>query len=63
MGKGILDFIVDNLNEIEEKNGRGGRWTALHSEPVELVETPRGIRHRDIRTGKFLADVDLPEGD
>ena len=63
MRKGLMDIIVESLNEDEEQSGRGGKWTSLHSEPVELVKTPAGVRHRDIRTGKFLADADLPEGD
>ncbi len=54
---GLLDFMVDILNEQEEKRGSGARWEALHSEPVELVETPGGIRHRNIQTGKFEKEV------
>lgn len=50
---GLMDTLVGILNEQEEKRGSGARWEALHTEPVELVETPSGIRHRDIRTGRF----------
>ena len=50
---GLMDFMVEILNEQEAKRGSGARWEALNTEPVELVETPGGIRYRNIRTGKF----------
>ena len=54
---GIMDLIVETLNEQEEKRGSDARWEALHTEPVELVETPASVRHRDIKTGKFTREV------
>lgn len=57
---GLMNVLVDILNEQEEKRGSDARWQALHTEPVELVETPNGIRHRDIRTGKFTGQEEMP---
>lgn len=54
---GIMDLIVETLNEQEEKRGSSARWETLHTEPVELVETPTGVRHRNIKTGKFTREV------
>ena len=55
---GILDMIVEefnnNLSEEQKKNGY--KWERLGSAPVEIVETPNGTRHRDVKTGKFTAD-------
>lgn len=53
---GLMDIIVAELNKAEEKKGSEGRWERLHSKPVELVETPRGIHRRDTETGRFLSD-------
>lgn len=50
---GLLDLIVDTLNDLAEERGEERAWEALHCDPVELVETPNGIRHRDIQTGRF----------
>lgn len=52
---GLMDLIVDTLNEQEEKRGSDARWERLNTEPVRLVETSHGVRHQDIRTGKFKA--------
>jgi hypothetical protein len=53
---GLLDIIVEELNKQEEEDGREGRWERLHNKPVELVETPHGIRRRDPETGLFIGD-------
>ena len=53
---GLLDIIVDELNKREEENGTGCKWERLHSNPVEIVETPRRNRHRDIESGQFTKD-------
>lgn len=55
---GLMGIIVSELNKHEEDEGREGRWERLHSKPVELVETPRGIRKRDPKTGLFVDDED-----
>ena len=54
---GIMDLNVETLNEQEEKRGSGTRWEALHTEPVELVETPTGVCHRNIEIGEFTREV------
>lgn len=53
---GLLDMLVDELNKREEEEGREGKWERLHKRPVELVETPHGIRRRDPVTGLFVDD-------
>ena len=52
---GLMDLIVAELNKQEEEGG-DGRWERLHRKPVELVETPHGIRKRDPETGLFIGD-------
>ena len=55
---GLMDIIVAELNKQEEEEGRDSRWERLHRKPVELVETPHGIRRRDPETGLFVNDED-----
>lgn len=53
---GLLDIIVEELNKHEEEEGSDGNWERLYSTPVELVNTPTGIRCRDPKTGRFVED-------
>lgn len=50
---GLMDIIVETLNEQEKENGSDTRWERLHTKPVEIVDTPRGRRYRDPKSGKF----------
>lgn len=51
----MLDLLTEIMNEnlTEEQKQNGEKFERLHSKPVELVETPNGIRHRDIKSGQF----------
>ncbi len=51
---GLMDIIVEMLNEQEKENGSDTRWERLHTKPVEIVDTPRGHRYRDPKSGKFI---------
>ena len=51
----LLDLLVSELNEEESRAGSSHRWKRLHSTPLEIVETPKGNRQRDIQSGKFTA--------
>lgn len=54
---GLMSIIVATLNEQEKENGgTGNEWVDLHTKPVELVETPHGIIHRDVETGRFTKE-------
>ena len=52
---GILDMLVEELNNglSDEQKANGDKIERLHTEPVELVETAHGIRHRNVTTGQF----------
>ena len=50
---GLMNIIVETLNEQEKENGSDARWERLHTKPVEIVDTPRGRRYRDPKSGKF----------
>lgn len=51
----IMDLIIEELNNdlTEEQKANGEKFERLNREAVELVKTPNGIAHRDVKTGKF----------
>lgn len=52
----LMNLIIETLNDEAEERGEGRPWEAMHCEPVEIVETPSGIRYKDVKTGKFKAE-------
>lgn len=52
----IMDLIVEEMNKSlsEEQKASGEKFERLHSEPVQIVETPTGNIHRDVKSGKFV---------
>ena len=46
---GILDCLVDVLNESEDEAGTGGKWKRMHSTPQQIIDVPGvGRIHRDV---------------
>lgn len=51
----ITDMLIEELNKnlTEEQKANGEKFERLNNKPVEIVETPTGTKHRDIKTGRF----------
>lgn len=52
MKKGIMDLLVETLNEdlTEEQKENGEKWERMHSEQYQIVQTENGIFHNPIRS-------------
>lgn len=51
----IMDLLVEELNSnlTEEQKANGEKFERMNSKPVQIVKTPTGMVHRDVKTGKF----------
>ena len=51
---GLLDLIVDELNEhlTDEQKENGEKWQRLHSEQYQIVQTENGIFRNPIKEKK-----------
>lgn len=50
MKKGIMDLLVETLNEdlTEEQKEKGEKWERQHSEQYQIVQTKNGTFHNPI---------------